>query len=496
MIQENSEMNIVASNEIEKKTDNLKQAKIEEIFSEQQSNALVLRSRSLIERRQKIKHFLSVFEKYVPEIVEACKKDFEKPEAEVMVTEIFPVVHEAKHALKHLSNWMKPKKVTTTKISLGTKSTIVSEPKGVSLIISPWNYPFNLTFGPLVSAIAAGCTAIIKPSEMTPHAAKLISKIVAESFDEKEVAVFEGEADVSQTLLEFPFDHIFFTGSPAVGKIVMAAAARNLTSTTLELGGKSPAIVDVSANIKASAGKIVWGKFSNNGQTCIAPDYILVHEDVKDNLVKEIGNAIKSSYGKELSKLKNNSDYCRIVNDRHTARLKGLFDDAVENGWEVALGGNIDVANRFVSPTILTGRKENSELFKTRIMQEEIFGPLLPILTYKNIDEAIARINSQPKPLALYIFGNNDQFNERVIKRTSSGDVCVNQNLVHFLQSNLPFGGVNNSGIGSSHGEYGFKAFSHERSVLVDKFTANHLLYPPYKKRVTSLTKLLVKFAS
>lgn len=276
----------------------------------------------------------------------------------------------------------------------------------------------------------------------------------------------------------------------------MGAAARHLTSVTLELGGKSPAIVDACADIKATAGKLVWGKFSNNGQTCIAPDYIFVHEDVKDELIKEIGNAIKNAYGKDLSNIKENPDYCRIVNDRHAARLNGLFSDAVENGWEVALGGDIDVGDCFVSPTLLTSQKENAELFKTRIMQEEIFGPLLPILTYKNIDEAIERINSQPKPLALYVFGKNKQNNERVIKQTSSGDACVNHNLVHFLQGNLPFGGVNNSGIGSSHGEFGFKAFSHERSVLVDKLTANHLLYPPYKKRVRSLAKFLVRFAS
>lgn len=488
-------MNTVASTQ-DTNVQGINEHQIAEVFSTQKEYSIALRSSTTAERKEKIKHFLSVFEDHTKEIIEACKQDFNKPETEIMFTEIFPVLHEAKHALKHLSKWMKPKKAHVTKISLGTSSKVMYEPKGASLIISPWNYPFNLSFGPMVSAIAAGCTVTIKPSEMTPHCSKLITKIVKECFEDKEVAVFEGEVGVSQTLLDLPFDHIFFTGSPQVGKVVMGAAAKNLTSVTLELGGKSPGIVDASADLKATAGKIIWGKFSNNGQTCIAPDYILVHEDIKDELISQLDKAIKKSYGKDLTKLRSNPDYCRIVNQHHAARIKGIFDDAVQNGWNIALGGDMDVEERFISPTILVGHKNSGEFNQTRVMQEEIFGPILPVISYKNIDEAIALVNSKEKPLALYIYSKNKPVTDRILKNTSSGDVCINHNLVHFLQGNLPFGGVNNSGIGSSHGEYGFKAFSHERSVLTDKYSATHLLYPPYTKKVKALAKILVKFAS
>jgi len=468
-------------------------ARITDVFNQQTDYALDLRISTIQQRKAVLKRFLKTIEKFTPAIVEAGMQDFNKPEVEVMLAEIFPVVHEIKHTLKHLSKWMKPKKASPTKATFGSSSRVIYEPKGVSLIISPWNYPVNLTFGPLVSALAAGNTAMIKPSEFTPNLSKVISDIVSECFDEKEVAVFEGEVDVSIALLEKPFDHIFFTGSPQVGKSVMAAAAKNLTSVTLELGGKSPVVIDSSANLKKAAQKIAWGKCSNNGQTCIAPDYILVPEQNLDTFVEEMKLAITGAYGEQI---KDNPDYARVVNVAHTNRIKGLLDDALTNDGEVVFGGEIDTNERYIAPTLVVGKKGSDKFNNSRIMQEEIFGPLLPIITYQDTHEAISHINAHPKPLALYVFSENKKMTDTVIQKTSSGGVCINENIVHFLQGNLPFGGVNNSGIGNSHGEYGFKAFSHERAVLQDKFMSNSMLYPPYTKKVTTLAKLMSKYFS
>ena len=353
-------------------------ARINDVFNLQSDYALDLRSSTIEQRKATLKRFLKTVEKYTPEIVEAGMQDFNKPEVEVMLAEIFPVVHEIKHTLKHLSKWMKAKRASPTKATLGSSSKVIYEPKGVSLIISPWNYPVNLTFGPLVSALAAGNTAMIKPSEFTPNLSNVISNIVKDCFDEKEVAVFEGEVDVSIALLEKPFDHIFFTGSPQVGKSVMAAAAKNLTSVTLELGGKSPVVIDSSANLKKAAQKIAWGKCSNNGQTCIAPDYILVPENSLDAFVSEMKTAITGAYGEQI---KNNPDYARVVNVAHTKRIKGLLDDALQNDGEVVFGGEIDVNERYIPPTLVVGKKGSKKFINSRLNQEEIFGPVLPIIT-------------------------------------------------------------------------------------------------------------------
>lgn len=468
-------------------------SRIESVFKLQSDYALELRSSTVAQRKEILKKFLEVMERYVPQIVEAGKKDFNKPETETLISEVFPVIHEIKHTLKHLKKWAKPKKVSATKVTLGTKSKVVYEPKGVSLIISPWNYPINLTFGPLVSAIAAGNTAMIKPSEFTPNMAKVISAIVKECFDDKYVSVFEGDVDVSLALLDKPFDHIFFTGSPQVGKSVMAAAAKHLTSVTLELGGKSPVVIDETTNLQKTAGKIAWGKFSNNGQTCIAPDYVLIHESKLDVFVSEMKASISLAYG---SNIKHNDDYARVVNIAHTKRIKGLLDDGVINGGEVVIGGDADIDQRYISPTVVVGDSSSDAFMNSRLMLEEIFGPVLPVITYKSLEQVVSQINSLPKPLAIYVYSENRKNIDRVLQQTSSGGSCINTNMVQFLHSNLPFGGVNNSGIGSAHGEYGFKAFSHERAVLEDKVTMNHMLYPPYNSRVKSIVKLISKYAS
>ena len=382
---------------------------------------------------------------------------------------------------------MKPEPVKVTISMLGTKSKIVKEPKGVTLVVSPWNYPFNLTFGPMMWAIAAGNTVIIKPSEMTPKMSEVIGQIVKEAFRPEEVSMFEGEADVASYLTNLPFDHIFFTGSPAVGKHVMAAAAKNLTSVTLELGGKSPVIVDKSANLKKASKSIGWCKFNNNCQTCIAPDYIYVHESIKDKFVAEMTATIKSQYGLGAD-AGANSDYCRVVNAGHHGRITRLLDDAKAKGGVVLTGGEVATESQFIAPTLIEGMSDDSA-----IMQEEIFGPLLPIITYSDINEVISYINAKPKPLALYIYSKDNKLTDKVIRETSAGDTCVNQTVMHFLHHNLPFGGVNNSGIGKSGGVWGFRAFTHERSVLVDKHSSLSMFYPPYTPGVRKVIKATMK---
>jgi aldehyde dehydrogenase (NAD+) len=339
-------------------------------------------------------------------------------------------------------------------------------------------------------SIAAGNTVIIKPSEMTPNMSKVIGEIVSEAFRPEEVSLFEGKADVASYLTSLPFDHIFFTGSPAVGKHVMAAAARNLTSVTLELGGKSPVIIDKSANIKKTVGSIAWGKFTNNGQTCIAPDYLYVHESIKDEVIAAMTACVEKQYGLG-NDARDNGDYCQVVNTAHHGRISALIKDATANGGKVLMGGETAKAGRFIAPTMIEGMSEDSA-----IMQEEIFGPVLPIITFSDLDEAVAYVNSKPKPLALYIYAQDKKAINKVLQETSAGDTCVNQTMMHFLHQNLPFGGVNNSGIGKSGGVWGFRAFTHERSVLVEKFSAAAMLHPPYTPKVLNMIKRTMKLVS
>lgn len=463
-------------------------AEIERVFAKQQAHALRLRTSTAAERVAKIKRLKKMMLDRTEDLYKACYADFRKPPAEVDMTEILPVVMEANDAIRHTKRWMKTRRVGTTFTMLGTQARLRYEPRGTCLIVSPWNYPVNLTFMPLVSAIAAGNTAILKPSEMTPHCSQLMEDMVRELFDEQEVALFQGAVETSQNLLAQPFDHIFFTGSPAVGKIVMGAAAKHLTSVTLELGGKSPVIVDKSANLKKAAGSLVFGKFANNGQTCIAPDLTYVHADVKNAFIDEVKAAIERMYG-SIDGIADNPDYCRIVNDKHYGRIKQLLDDAKQRGAAVAAGGLHDDAQDFLAPTLLTDVDPQA-----RLMQEEIFGPLMPIIAYGDVDEAIADINSRPKPLALYVYANNQRVIDRVIGNTTSGGACVNTAVMHYLHGKLPFGGVNNSGIGSAHGEYGFKAFSHERAVLRDRFSSSYLMQPPYTPFTRRLIRWTIKY--
>ncbi len=464
------------------------EAEIRKVFEAQRATALRLRSSTLDERLAKIKKLKNAVLAHSAEIIAAGAADFKKPPAEVDLTEVLPVVAEANDAMRGLKKWMKPMTVWPSRMTFGLSGWVQYEPKGRTLIISPWNYPVNLTFCPLISALAAGNTAILKPSEMTPHLSAVMVKIVKENFSPDEVAIFEGDAAVSSALLALPFDHIFFTGSPAIGKVVMAAAAKHLTSVTLELGGKSPTIVDATADLKLAAQNILWGKFTNNGQTCIAPDHIYVHATVKDEFVRQCKAVLASSYGADAASQQQSPFLARIVNSRHTARIRGLLDDATAKGATVLTGGKVDESDCYIAPTLIDNIPADA-----RIMSEEIFGPLLPIIPFTQIDEVIDRINADPKPLALYIWSRNEPTINAVLKKTSAGGTCINHTVVHFLHGNLPFGGVNNSGIGRAHGHYGFKDFSHERAVVRTRIMLAKMFFPPYTDKMRKIVGLLMK---
>lgn len=434
-----------------------------------------------VERRAALEKLSGMVRRHEAEIFAAFAADFGKPEAEVIFSEILPVTQEVRHTLKRLRRWMKPRRVRASLPSFGTSARIMPQPRGVCLIISPWNYPLNLCLGPLVSCLAAGNSAILKPSELTPSVSALLARMIAETFPPDLVTVAEGGKDVSQALLALPFDHIFFTGSPEVGKIVMAAAAKNLTSVTLELGGKSPAIVGPDADIGQAAKWIAFGKFINAGQTCIAPDHVLVHASVKERFLAALRERIAKAYGGGA----NSPHLARIVNDNHTRRLAGLLEDAKAKGARVLSGGG--VKDRRIEPTLIEAVTPEME-----IDSEEIFGPILPVIPFDDIEQAIASINARPKPLSLYVFDRNGAFTDRVLAATTSGGAGVNLTVLHFAHPDLPFGGVNHSGIGVSHGEYGFRAFSHERAVLRNRFSPVPLVFPPYEgmaKRLIGLAK-------
>jgi aldehyde dehydrogenase (NAD+) len=421
----------------------------------------------------------------------AALADFNKPPGEVDLAEILPVCVEANAAIRHLKSWMRPQHVWPTLLTLGTQSHVRHEPKGCCLIIGPFNYPVNLTLGPLISAIAAGNAVILKPSELTPHLSALVAQVVRSVFSPDEVAVFEGKAEVAQALQALPFDHVFFTGSSAIGKQVMAAAAQHLASVTLELGGKSPTIVDASANLRLAAKNIMWAKFANAGQTCIAPDHVYVHASVKDAWVALCQQEIAQAYGATLAAQQASPNLAHLVNSRHTARVIGLLDDAIAHGAQVLVGGKVSAEHCFVQPTLLWDAPAES-----RVMKEEIFGPLLPVVSYEDLSDVIQRINAGPKPLAIYIFSQTEANIDHVLTHTSSGGACVNHSLLQFLHGNLPFGGVNNSGLGSAHGHYGFKAFSHERAVVRTQLSWAATLFSAGKvsPRIRKIVRMAFKF--
>lgn len=458
------------------------------IFNKQRENQYNIGNTTYKQRITKLKNLKKSIEiTYRKKIQDALYKDFKKPALETDLTEIYPIISEIKHVVKNLNSWMKNKKVTTPLALIGSKSWIKYEPKGVCLIISPWNFPVNLTISPLISAIAAGNTVILKPSEITKNTSNILAEIINNLFDENEIALIEGEVETSQELLKLPFNHIFFTGSPSIGKIVMKEAAKNLTSVTLELGGKSPTIIDETANLKDAAKKITWGKFMNNGQTCIAPDYILISEKVKDLFITELKNQIELFFTLHPE---NSNSYCRIVSNKHFNRLRNLLEDASNKGAKVEYGGRLNEKDCYLEPTIISNIAEDST-----ILDEEIFGPILPVISYKEPIEVTNYINKNHKPLALYIYSKNKQNVNYLLENTRAGSTCINHNVLQYSNHNLPFGGSNNSGIGKSHGYFGFQEFSNMRSVLKQNTKGTiELLFPPYNKTKQKLIDFTIKW--
>ena len=403
-----------------------------------------------IETLKTLKNLISKHEK---EILAAVYADLHKEETDAYATELSGVYNEIKIAIANVRDWAVREKVPTPIFMYPAKSYIYKEPYGVTLIIAPWNYPFQLLMMPLIGAIAAGNTAILKPSEISSNTAAVLEKMINNAFPRQYIHVVQGAAPETQALLELPVDYIFFTGSVPVGKTVMAAAAKNLTPLTLELGGKSPAIIHESAHLETAANRIGWGKFLNAGQTCIAPDYVLVHESVKDAFIDELIKVILTFYGKDASK---HPRYCRIINDRHFQRLTALLDEK-----KTVFGGRTNRADRYIEPTLLSPVEWNDP-----VMHDEIFGPILPIIPYSDLDDIIRKINERPKPLALYMFLNDKVIRRKIIRETSFGGGAVNNTIMHIVTHYLPFGGVGSSGLGRYHGKYSFDTFSHTKSIL------------------------------
>ena len=450
-----------------------------------------LRQEDVAARRARLQKLSSWLHAHRSDIQQALLADFRKPTAETDLTEIWTSLVELKHTMAHLKKWMAPRRVSATMALLGTRSWVQVEPKGVVLIIAPWNYPFYLAVGPLISAIAAGNAVVIKPAEQTPATSALLRRLCEELFRSDEVLLLEGGKETATELLRLPWDHIFFTGSPEVGKIVMRAAAEHLSGLTLELGGKNPAVVDATADLRDAAEKIVWGKFLNNGQTCVAPDYLLVEESVQPALLTELTAAIQRAYNPTGAGIEQSESLARVVNQHHFARLAGLLEDARARGATVAAGGAMDAAQHYIEPTILTNVPAGA-----RVLEEEIFGPLLPVLTFKSLAETTTYINARLKPLAQYVFTTNAENRRYLLENVSAGGAGVNETVLHFAHPELPTGGVGNSGLGKAHGHSGFLAFSNEKGVMRQRvgFTGIKAMYPPYTSRVQKLIGLLVKY--
>ncbi len=437
-------------------------AEMQRIFALQQAQQWVTKSTTAEQRKEKLRRLKAAVQAHGDEIVAAVKRDTRKPENEIRVTELLNVIANIERNINNLDDWMKAVDVSPSQNKNDT-ARIVYEARGVCLILGPWNFPLGLTMGPLAAAIAAGNCCMVKLTDLCPATARVAATLVKEVFDEKEVAVFEGGVDVASALLDLPFSHIFFTGSTRVGKLVMAAAAKHLATVTLELGGKSPVIVDEDADLKKIGGDLAAAKQFNGGQACISPDYVFIREQQKDALVGEFREKVRQNLYRDDGSIRK-ENIAQIVNAQNFTRIKRLLDDALAKGARIAVGGTLEEADRTIHPTLLTDVTPDM-----LIMQEEIFGPIVPVLTYRDLDEVIAYVASRPKPLALYIYSNNQPNIEKVLNRTSSGGVTINGFFSHYLENQLPFGGVNQSGMGSYHGVFGFKTFSHERAVYVQE---------------------------
>ncbi|MBJ6145823.1 aldehyde dehydrogenase family protein [Hymenobacter sp. BT559] len=460
-------------------------------FDALRAQAPALRREAATARRQRLQRLADWLTAHRADIQQALYQDFRKPPAETDVTEIWASLVELKHTSRHLGRWLAPRRVGTPLALMGTKSWVQVEPKGVVLIIAPWNYPFYLAIDPLISAIAAGNAVVIKPAEQTPATSALLRRLCQDLFPANEVWVAEGGKEVATELLRLPWDHIFFTGSPQIGKIVMRAAAEHLSSVTLELGGKSPAIVDDTANLRDAAEKIVWGKFLNAGQTCVAPDYVLVQASAQAGLVAEMKAAIVRYYNAEGEGVKQSKSYARIVNEHHYARVARLLEDAEMRGATVATGGGVDEQQCYIEPTILTDVPAGAA-----VLEEEIFGPVLPVIAFATLPDIAAYVNARLKPLAQYVFTTSKENRRYLLDNITAGGAAVNETIIQLAHPELPFGGVGNSGLGKAHGHAGFLAFSNEKSVLQQRIgrTGIKTMYPPYNSGVKRLIGWLLKY--
>ncbi|PIF30625.1 aldehyde dehydrogenase (NAD+) [Flavobacterium sp. 9] len=430
-------------------------------------------------RKETLKKLLYNIQKSEDLIVKALYDDFKKPEFEAVLTETNYVISELKDTIKNIHNWAKPKRILPSLLNFPSTDYIFKEPYGNVLVIAPWNYPFQLALCPLISAVAAGNRVVLKPSELTPHTSEIIAKIIQKTFHVNHVEVFEGGVEVSNKLLAKRWDYIFFTGSVSVGKIIAKAAAENLTPITLELGGKNPCIIDETANLKLAAKRIVWGKFINAGQTCIAPDYILIQKNMKVNFLSFLMEEIIKAYGKKMEK---SPDFARIINTKNWVRLDSMIEKE-----KVVFGGETDADKLYISPTLI-----EEPALDSPVMQEEIFGPILPILTYETEADLQNVISRYEKPLAFYVFSENKSFAKKLITTYSFGGGCINDTVVHFSNKRLPFGGVGHSGIGAYHGQLSFDIFSHHKAIVKKgNWLDLPMRYAPYKDKLASIKRLL-----
>lgn len=454
------------------------QGSIKELISMQREFFKTGKTRDVEFRIDALNKLLKILTNHEKDIIEALHRDLRKPQLEAFSTEIAYVLEDIRYVLKKIRKWAKPQKLGSPIVLMPAKSRIYSEPFGNTLIIAPWNYPFQLAVSPLIGALAAGNTAIVKPSEMTPYTESLLARLIGEAFPREYVACVTGGAEVSQELLDEKFDFIFFTGSTKVGKIVAEKAAKHLTPVCLELGGKSPCIIDKNIDLKTTCRRIAWGKFMNAGQTCVAPDYLLVDRAIYPKFVAELGKTVEEFYGKNIQ---SSDSYARIVNEGHFNRLTGLMDSK-----KIAFGGKVDKNDKFIEPTLIKDAE-----WTDSVMDDEIFGPLLPIIPYDSLGPVLTKIAERPKPLALYVFSKDSSFQEKILTTLSYGGACVNDCIVHLANPDLPFGGVGDSGIGAYHGRHSFDLFSHKKSVLKKPFWGDATMrYAPY----TDMKLKLIRF--
>ena len=465
----------------------MEKTKYEKLFKKQEQYFhSVLKQERLYARKERLIKIKKWIKNNQSAIQTALYNDFKKSPEEVLISEIKPVISEINHALHSLRDWCKDKVVDTPLSLLGTKGKVVYQPKGVCLIIAPWNFPFMLAIGPIISAIAAGNSVVLKPSEMTPHTERLLNDMINELFLEENIAIVCGGVPETTALLQLPWNHIFFTGSPQVGKIVMQQAAKHLTSVTLELGGRNPTIITQKANLRDTAKKLSWGKFFNNGQSCVSPNFVLIDQKIKANFIEELKYEFVEMYGNLPKEIKK-QPLTRIVNQHHFKRVKNLIETSIESGAKVVFGRQYDETQNYIAPTVLENISVEMPIFK-----EEIFGPVLPILTYSTLQEALSIIQKMETPLALYLFTTSKKEQKQILAQTRAGTTVINDTTLQFAHANLPFGGVGTSGMGKAHGYYGFLEFTNQRSVLKQRvgFTTSQFIYPKYNK----LKRMIIKF--